>query len=116
MSTIDDGRPQRPPQSEVSYEEIQRSPEFQELRRRLRTFVFPATAVFLSWYLLYVVLSGWARDFMGTQLVGNINVAFVFGLLQFASTFFIGWLYERHANRRLDPLATQIRAEVGGGR
>jgi uncharacterized membrane protein (DUF485 family) len=42
-------------------------------------------------------------------VVGNINVALVFGLLQFVSTFLIAWLYARHATRRLDPIADQLR-------
>jgi uncharacterized membrane protein (DUF485 family) len=42
---------------------------------------------------------------MDTKLVGNINVALVFGLLQFLSTFLIAFLYSKHANRNLDPLA-----------
>ena len=94
------------------YERFQGSAEFQELRRRFRRFAFPMTAAFLSWYLLYVVLSGWARGFMGTELVGSINVALVFGLLQFVSTFAIAYLYSRHAERRLDPVADELRAEI----
>ena len=93
---------------------VQRSPEFVELRQKFRRFVFPMTVVFLSWYLLYVIASGWARDFMGQQLWGNINVAYVFGLLQFASTFLIAWLYERYMNRNVDPLAERIRHELEG--
>ncbi|HEU4947725.1 MAG TPA: DUF485 domain-containing protein [Kribbella sp.] len=92
----------------------QRSPEFQQLRRRFRSFVFPMTVAFLAWYLLYVIASGWARDFMGHKLVGNINVAYVFGLLQFVSTFLIAWLYERHMNKNVDPLAAKIRHELEG--
>ncbi|TDB91488.1 DUF485 domain-containing protein [Actinomadura sp. KC216] len=100
------------------YERFQSGAEFQELRRRFRRFAFPMTAAFLSWYLLYVVLSGWARGFMGKELFGSINVALVFGLLQFVSTFVIAWLYARHADRSLDPIADKIRAgieaEAGG--
>ena len=92
----------------------QQSPEFAELRRKYRSFAFPMTFVFMSWYLLYVIASGWARDFMGTELIGNINVAYVFGLLQFASTFLIAWLYERHMNRNVDPLAARIRENLEG--
>src|SRR5215203_2316695 len=66
---------------------MQNSPEFARLRKAYRGFAFPMTAVFLSWYLLYVLASGWARDFMSTELWGNINVAYVFGLLQFVTTF-----------------------------
>ncbi|NDU77469.1 DUF485 domain-containing protein [Actinomadura sp. DSM 109109] len=94
------------------YERFQGSTEFQDLRRRFRRFVFPMTAAFLSWYLLYVVLSGWAREFMGTQLFGAVNVALVFGLLQFVSTFLIAYLYARHAERRLDPVSDGIRARI----
>jgi uncharacterized membrane protein (DUF485 family) len=92
----------------------QRSDDFRELRSRFRKFAFPMTLVFLTWYLLYVIASGWARDFMGQQLWGNINVAYVFGLLQFVSTFLIAWLYERHMNRNVDPLAESVRHELEG--
>jgi len=94
--------------------EVQHSAEFVELRSKFRKFVFPMTLVFLGWYLLYVIASGWARDFMGQQLWGNINVAYVFGLLQFVSTFLIAWLYERHMNRNVDPLAARLRHDLEG--
>jgi uncharacterized membrane protein (DUF485 family) len=96
-------------------EESSVSADFIELRKRFRRFAFPMTVVFLSWYLLYVIASGWARDFMGHELIGNINVGYVFGLLQFASTFFIAWLYERHMEDKVDPLAARIRDELEAG-
>ncbi|MEH0936820.1 DUF485 domain-containing protein [Micromonospora psammae] len=96
------------------YLAVQRSDEFAGLRRALRGFVFPMTVAFFLWYALYVILSAYARDFMGTKLFGsNINIALVFGLLQFVSTFVIAWLYSRYADRRIDPVADRIRAEMG---
>jgi uncharacterized membrane protein (DUF485 family) len=97
------------------YRAVQSSPEFARLRRALRGFIFPMTIAFLAWYALYVILSAYARDFMATQVVGNINVALVFGLLQFVSTFLIAWLYARYASRKLDPVADKIRAELEEG-
>ncbi|MFI6902582.1 DUF485 domain-containing protein [Nonomuraea sp. NPDC050394] len=94
------------------YERVQQSKEFQELKRRFRAWTFPMTVAFLVWYLLYVVLSGWARDFMGIQVLGNINVGLILGLLQFVSTFLIAWAYSRHAEKKLDPLADKLRHEV----
>jgi uncharacterized membrane protein (DUF485 family) len=94
------------------YVAVQESAEFASLRKAFRSFVFPMTVAFLAWYLLYVVLSAYARDFMSTKLVGNINVAFVFGILQFVSTFGIAILYSRYAARRLDPTAQKLRAEL----
>lgn len=90
------------------YDELHGSPEFAELRRRYRGFALPATVAFLAWYMTYVVLSMWAGDFMGKQVVGNINVALVLGLLQFATTFVIAWLYSNYSTKRLDPLAREL--------
>lgn len=90
------------------YDQLHAAPEFTELRRRYRGFVFPATIAFLAWYLLYVVLSMWAGDFMNTKVVGNINVALVFGLLQFVTTFLLAWVYSRYSTAKLDPLARDL--------
>lgn len=90
------------------YDEMAAAPEFAELRRRYRGFVFPATIAFLTWYLLYVLMSNWAGDFMNIQLVGNINVALVFGLLQFVTTFLLAYAYSRFSTAKLDPLAAEL--------
>ncbi|MFB6840653.1 DUF485 domain-containing protein [Streptomyces sp. NPDC056361] len=94
--------------------EVQEGAEFGELRRTYRSFAFPLTLAFIAWYLLYVLLSNYAGDFMGTKLFGNINVALVLGLGQFLTTFLIAWLYSRHAANRLDPQAEAIRHRMEG--
>jgi uncharacterized membrane protein (DUF485 family) len=93
---------------------IQAGPDFQELRNRLRRFVFPMTAMFLLWYFVYVLLGAFAHDFMATKVWGNINVGLLIGMGQFVSTFLITGLYVRFANRELDPRAETIRSEVEG--
>ncbi len=106
----------RPPEAAQSHDAIylavQASPEFEELRMRLRRFVFPMTAFFLIWYATYVVLGAFAHDFMAIKVWGNINVGLLIGLGQFLSTFVITGLYVRFANRELDPRATEIRERV----
>ncbi|MGA5539716.1 DUF485 domain-containing protein [Mycolicibacterium nivoides] len=91
---------------------MQASPEFQELRSRLRRFVFPMTAFFLLWYALYVALGAFAHDFMAIRVFGNVNVGLLIGLGQFLTTFLITGLYVRFANLELDPRATAIREEL----
>ncbi|MBA2948445.1 DUF485 domain-containing protein [Streptomyces himalayensis] len=95
--------------------EVQESAEFGELRRSYRSFAFPLTVAFITWYLLYVLLSNYAGGFMGTKLFGNINVAFVLGLAQFLTTFLIAWWYARHAAAKLDPQAEAIKSRMEGG-
>ena len=99
------------------YDELAATPEFGELRRLYRGFVFPATVAFLSWYLLYVLMSNWATGFMNTRLFdSNINVALVFGLLQFATTFLLAWVYSRFSTAKLDPLARALNDKYEEGR
>ncbi|MEI5099825.1 DUF485 domain-containing protein [Streptomyces sp. PmtG] len=101
--------------SAEEYAEVQQSPEFGELRTAYRSFAFPLTVAFIAWYLLYVLLSNYAGDFMGTKLFGNINVALVLGLAQFLTTFLIAWWYSRHAAAKLDPRAAAIKSRMEGG-
>ena len=96
------------------YEQVQASPEFADLRSRLRRFVFPMSAAFLIWYLVYVLLASFAPDFMAIKVWGNINVGLIIGLLQFVSTFAITMLYVRYANRHLDPAAEKLRERIEG--
>ncbi|GGZ79287.1 DUF485 domain-containing protein [Streptomyces subrutilus] len=110
----DAGRPAAPPSAE-DFTRVQESPDFAELRSSFRSFAFPLTVAFIAWYLLYVLLSSYAGDFMGTRLFGNINVALVLGLGQFATTFLIAWLYSRYAAARLDPKAAAIKSRMEAG-
>lgn len=96
----------------TGYLEMEQDPRFGALKKRQRSFIFPVTAAFLAWFLLYVVMSAYARDFMAKELIDHINVALVFGLLQFVSTFLIAWAYSRFARTRLDPVATELREEL----
>jgi uncharacterized membrane protein (DUF485 family) len=67
------------------------------------------TVAFLVWYLLYVLLSTYAQDFMSTKVFGNVNVGLLLGLAQFATTFLITQLYVRHAGKNTDPIADEMR-------
>ena len=95
-----------------AYEVVYEAKDFQELKRRYKNFVVPWTAAFMIWYLAYVACNNWARGFMSHRLGGtHINVALIFGLLQFVSTFVIAAVYGRFANRKLDPLASGLNAK-----
>jgi uncharacterized membrane protein (DUF485 family) len=100
--------------STEQFVEVQESAEFAELRRSHRSFAFPLTVAFIAWYLLYVLLSNYAGDFMGTQVVGNINVALVLGLAQFLTTFLIAWWYSRYAAAKLAPKGEAIKSRLEG--
>lgn len=103
------------PISQADFERAHTSEEFAQLRTTFRRFAFPMTAVFVVWYFLYVLLSTYAHDFMSTPFIGNVNVGLAMGLGQFVTTFLITWLYVRHANRSIDPLAARLRTGLERG-
>ncbi|MFD9738866.1 DUF485 domain-containing protein [Umezawaea sp. NPDC059074] len=92
---------------------IQGSEEFRALRRRALVFVFPMTALFLAWYLTYVIASAYAHDFMSTRVVGVVNVGILLGLAQFVTTVALTLSYARYARRRLDPQVDVVRGLAG---
>lgn len=97
-----------------NYQEVAESPDFRDLQRRHRSFVFPLAVLFLVWYFVYVLLAAYAHDFMATPVFGSVNVGLLFGLGQFVTTFVITMTYVWYANRKLDPVAEKIRSELEG--
>ena len=93
---------------DVDWEAVERSPEFQELVRRRRRFVIPATVFFLSWYLGFIILAGYAEDFMAESVYEGLTVGYVLALTQFVMVAVLGLMYLRRADRVFDPLARKV--------
>ncbi|MFC3574918.1 DUF485 domain-containing protein [Streptomyces yaanensis] len=91
------------------YLEVQRSAAFQEVRSRYRRFVIPGLAVFITWYVGYVVTAQTAPELMARPVAGSVNVAMLAGLGQFLTTFLFTWAYARHARLRRDRAALDLR-------
>lgn len=104
--------PQRGRSAADIYLEVQRSEAFQEVRRRYRRFIVPATLAFFVWYLAYVVMAVTAPGLMARPVAGAVNVAMVAGLGQFLTTFLLTGAYARHARLRRDRAALDLRWET----
>ena len=102
------------PDGASDFRTIQASPEFAELRSRVKRFVFPMSVLFLVWYMAYVILADYAHEFMSTKLIGDINVGLVMGLGQFVSSVVITSLYVRFASRTIDTSVDKLRQYTGG--
>ena len=50
------------------FETVEKSEQFQRLKKRHRGFVFPLAVAFLLWYFAYVLLADYAHDFMSTPV------------------------------------------------
>jgi uncharacterized membrane protein (DUF485 family) len=90
---------------EIDWIAAERSPEFRQLIKKRRSFVLPATIFFLAWYFGFIILAGYAEDFMGEYVYEGVTVGYLLALSQFIMVWTLGWLYLRKADRDFDPLA-----------
>lgn len=95
------------------YAAIREHPDFERVRRRLTRFVLPVSALFLVWYLTYVLLAAYAHGFMAHQVFGKVTVGLLLGLSQFVTTVVIMLWYARFARTKVDPEIERLRAMAG---
>jgi len=99
------------PQAQAAYDRIHATDDFRRLQKAYRGFVVPMTIAFMAWYLLYVLCSNYAGDFMSTKVFGNVNIALIFGLLQFVTTFGVAYWYSQYSAKHMDPIADALNDE-----
>ena len=103
-----------PDRQSYDWKAIEAQPEFRDLVARRRRFVVPATIFFLAWYFGFIVLAGYAPDFMGESVYEGLTVGYVLALTQFLMVAVLGLWYLRYSERELDPLRAQITRDVEG--
>jgi uncharacterized membrane protein (DUF485 family) len=92
---------------DVDWEEIERSPEFQELVNRRKAFVLPGTIFYLTWYMGFILLVAYAEDFMSSRVYEGLTVGYCLALTQFVMVVVLGLLYLRKSDKEFDPLAAR---------
>jgi uncharacterized membrane protein (DUF485 family) len=101
---------------DVAYwEGLEQTEEFRHLVSARLRFVLPATAFFLVYYFLLPLLNGLAPNFMRTDVVGHVNIAYLFALSQFFMAWLLAWFYIRRANGLFDRLAAAVRERAARG-
>ena len=100
---------------ETDWEAIERSDEFQELVRRKRRYVIPRVVFFLVWYMAFVLLAGYAEDFMNERVYEGLTVGYVLALSQFVMVWVLAVTYVRKADRDFDPLQEKAVAHLREG-
>ena len=98
----------------INYEAVEASPEFQELVKKRRAFVFPATIFYLVWYMGFILLAAYAESFMARSVYEGLTVGYVLALTQFLMVLVLGLAYLRLANNTYDPLAEKAIEKYAG--
>lgn len=95
------------------WDAIAANPKFLELHRRKTTFLFGWWGFAVFFYFILIVGVGYVPDFFRVKVIGNINVCYVFALLQFLSSWGIAIYYAHVANKDFDRLTEELVNELG---
>lgn len=99
--------------SHVNWEAIEARPAFRSLLSRKAKFIVTATIFFLIYYLALPVLVGYCPDLMKKQVIGKVNLAYLFALSQFFMAWIIAFIYVRVASKWDKEAAAVIAPETG---
>jgi uncharacterized membrane protein (DUF485 family) len=86
--------------------------DFRALIAAKRAFIVPATLFFVVYYFALPLLVGYAPALMKTEVLGAVNVAYLFALSQFVMAWGLAAWYLRAAGR-FDAMAQNLIAALG---
>ena len=94
--------------AEPGWEAVARDPRFVALVGERRRFVVRGTVFYCAYLLAYLVLLGFAKDFMSKEVVGSISLAVLGGLSICVLAVVMAAAYVRRSER-WDRLADEVR-------
>lgn len=80
-----------------NWEQLEASPEFRALLARKTKFIVTATIFFMVYYMALPVLVGYFPEFMSKEVIGKINIAYLFAFSQFIMTWVVCAIYVKAA-------------------
>jgi uncharacterized membrane protein (DUF485 family) len=77
-------------------------------------YLVPMTIIFMTSYVGLTTLAGFARELMGTKIIGSINLGYVLIAANYVLSWLLAIAYVRIAADKFDPLAAKAAAEISG--
>jgi uncharacterized membrane protein (DUF485 family) len=75
-------------------------------------YLVPMTVIFMVGYIGLTALAGFARDLMGSKVVGSLNLGFVLIAFNYLLSWVLAIVYGRVAADKFDPLAAKATAAI----
>ena len=79
------------------WDAIEADPDFKKLLAAKLRFIIPATIFFVAYYFTLPILVGWWPELMKKEVLGKVNLAYLFALSQFFMAWGLAFLYVRAA-------------------
>jgi uncharacterized membrane protein (DUF485 family) len=75
-------------------------------------YLVPMTILFMVGYVGLTILAGFAKDLLGTKVVGPVNLGFALIALNYLLSWVLAIAYGRIAADKFDPLAAKAAMEL----
>jgi uncharacterized membrane protein (DUF485 family) len=95
------------------YNQVLRSPRFQELVRERTRFAWTLSIVMLVIYFGFILLVAFAKPLLATKVGGGVtSLGIILGLGVILSAFVLTGIYVQRANSRFDELTRHLTREI----
>jgi uncharacterized membrane protein (DUF485 family) len=95
------------------YNQLLRSPRFQELVRQRTRFAWTLSIVMLVIYFGFILLVAFAKPLLATKIGDGVtSLGIILGLGVILSAFILTGIYVQRANSRFDEMTRHITREI----
>ena len=77
-------------------------------------YLVPMTIIVMVSYIGLTILAGFARDLMGSKVIGSLNLGFALIAFNYLLSWVLAIIYGRIAGHKFDPLAARAVLEISG--
>ncbi|MGB8169764.1 MAG: DUF485 domain-containing protein [Chthoniobacteraceae bacterium] len=81
----------------AKWDAIEADPDFKKLLAAKIRFIIPASIFFVVYYFTLPVLVGWCPELMKKEVLGKVNIAYLFALSQFFMAWALAFVYVKAA-------------------
>lgn len=96
----------------VNWSELERNPEYQELRRTQRRFLIPTSIVYLVVYFGFLIVTLSAPTLFRRTLHAGLNIGFLLMTAMFVLVWVAVLVHNSVARRRWDPRIARLHDEA----
>jgi len=79
------------------WDQIAAKPAFQSLVATKARFLWAASIFFIIYYFALPILNGWFPELMKKEVIGRVNIAYLFALSQFFMAWALAFIYVKKA-------------------